>query len=188
MKSLRRTPADAHNLTEPAAPITPARRGGGVGAVVKLYSPLLHEWTRCAGLQEQDAADLMQDVFATLVQKLPEFNYNPQTSFRSWLRTITLNKWRDRCRRKSPVLLPADPGGQLEVPVDDRAVFDEVEYREYLVGRALQLMQAEFPAKMWQACWEHVVCGRPPLKWPRVRYQRWHRIRREGAHPGPAAH
>jgi RNA polymerase sigma-70 factor (ECF subfamily) len=39
--------------------------------------------------------------------------------------------------------------------------FDEAEYRQHLVSRALQLMQAEFSPTTWKACWEHVVAGRP---------------------------
>src|SRR5262249_50774343 len=48
---------------------------------VKLYTPLLYTWAHRLNLQDQDAADLVQDVFATLVQKLPEFRYDRQNSF-----------------------------------------------------------------------------------------------------------
>jgi RNA polymerase sigma-70 factor (ECF subfamily) len=40
--------------------------------------------------------------------------------------------------------------------------FWEVEYRQYLVSRALQLMQYHFQPTTWKACWEVVVHGRPP--------------------------
>src|SRR5205823_5013820 len=62
---------------------------------VELYTPVLFAWARRLGLQAQDAADLVQEVFTVLVRKLPEFRYDRQKSFRGWLRTITLNKWRD---------------------------------------------------------------------------------------------
>src|SRR5947209_16334896 len=66
--------------------------------LVDLYTPLLYHWARGTGLQEPDAADLVQEVFAVLVRKLPEFRYDEHKSFRGWLRKITLNKWRDRQR------------------------------------------------------------------------------------------
>src|SRR5258707_1223697 len=66
---------------------------------VKLYTPLLFFWARRLGLQDQDAADLVQDVFAVLVQKLPEFTYNRNQGFRRWLHTILNNKWRNQQRR-----------------------------------------------------------------------------------------
>src|SRR5438876_4447688 len=72
------------------------------GRFVHLYTPLLYYWSRRAGLQPSDAADLVQDVLTTLVQKLPEFRYDEHKSFRAWLRTVTLNKWRDRRKRHAP--------------------------------------------------------------------------------------
>jgi RNA polymerase sigma-70 factor (ECF subfamily) len=70
--------------------------------LVRLYTPLLYSWARQVGLQEPDAADLVQDVFVTLFETLPTFVYDRRRSFRGWLHTLTLNKWRDRRRRRSP--------------------------------------------------------------------------------------
>src|ERR1700733_6355797 len=67
---------------------------------VEIYSPLIYAWSRRAGLQDQDAADLVQDVLLTLVQAMPTFVYDRHKSFRGWLRTITLNKWRDVCKKQ----------------------------------------------------------------------------------------
>lgn len=131
------------------------------GEFVDLYTPLLYFWALRLGLQEPDAADLVQDVFLLLYQKLPEFSYEGNKSFRSWLRTVLLNKWRDRQRRAA---LPMAPGGAVLAEVPARAEGDEVEeaeYRQHLVSRALEVMQAEFQPTTWRACWEHVVAGRP---------------------------
>src|SRR5665811_132490 len=40
----------------------------------------------------------VQDVFTVLVRKLPAFRYDPHKTFRGWLRTVALNKWRDNRR------------------------------------------------------------------------------------------
>ncbi|MFT5301053.1 MAG: RNA polymerase sigma-70 factor (ECF subfamily) [Mariniblastus sp.] len=68
---------------------------------VRLYTPLLFYWARKMGLQSQDASDLVQDVFTLVFQKLPEFQYDKTKSFRAWLRTVTINKLREWCRKKS---------------------------------------------------------------------------------------
>jgi RNA polymerase sigma-70 factor (ECF subfamily) len=128
---------------------------------VKLYSSLLYNWAHRLGLRDPDAADLVQDVFATLVQKLPEFHYDPQNSFRSWLRTVMLNKWRDRQRRRVCAVLAPDDAAFTELPAAEIEAFGEAEYRQHLVARALQLMQSEFSPLTWKACWEHVLVGRP---------------------------
>jgi RNA polymerase sigma-70 factor, ECF subfamily len=127
---------------------------------VELYTPLIYYWARRAGLQTADASDLAQEVLTVLVQKLPEFQYDRHKSFRGWLRTVTLNKWREgRRRRELPREALQNPLEEVPGP-EDGASFGETEYREYLVGRALTMMQAEFEPTTWKACWEYVVGGR----------------------------
>lgn len=125
---------------------------------VQLYTPLLHYWAKHLGLQNQDAADLVQEVFVILIKKLPEFDYNRKLGFRNWLRTVLLNKWRAFARRRGLAMAAVDPG---EVVAEGGTPFSQVEYRQQLLKRALELMQTEFSANMWKACWEHVVVGRP---------------------------
>jgi RNA polymerase sigma-70 factor (ECF subfamily) len=115
-------------------------------------------------VQEADAADLLQDVFALLYQKLPSFTYQPLRSFRAYLKTVLVNKWRQGLRRQH---LPASGDGDaVEAlagpdPLED---FTEHEYRHYLVARALQLMQAEFSPTTWKACWETTAAGKTPAE------------------------
>jgi RNA polymerase sigma-70 factor (ECF subfamily) len=128
---------------------------------VQLYTPLLCQWARRLGLHGPDEADLVQDVFAVLVRKLPEFRYDPHKRFRGWLWTVTANKARERRRRPAvPVEGGADALADVPGPDDAEAV-SEAEYREYLVRRALQLMQAEFQPATWKAFWECVTADRP---------------------------
>ena len=134
---------------------------GGWARFVELYTPLLYYWGRRVGLKQPDAADLVQDVFVLLVRKLPEFSYDRHKRFRSWLRTVTLNKWRENARRSDPLTQAAT--SQLpDLPAEDGAAqLWESEYQQHLVGRALELMQDEFEASTWKAFWECVACGRP---------------------------
>jgi RNA polymerase sigma-70 factor (ECF subfamily) len=128
---------------------------------VDLYTPLLYFWTCRMGLQAQDAADLVQDVFAVLLQKLPEFSYDPGRSFRAWLRTLTINRWRDALRRKAAALRGGTPDRLDEVAVPDHAqTIWETEYRQQVVGRALEIMQSDFQPTTWQACLAVIVDGK----------------------------
>lgn len=129
---------------------------------VELYTPLLYSWARRVGLQDPDAADLVQDVFATLVQKMPAFVYDPQQSFRAWLRTVTLNQWRDNGKRRGRRPLAGNADALADVPSpEDGDAFWEAEYRQHLVGRALEVIRAEFQPTTWKACWGFLVEGRP---------------------------
>jgi RNA polymerase sigma-70 factor (ECF subfamily) len=125
-----------------------------------LYTPLLYCWARRWGLQEADAADLVQDVLTLLFQKLPEFAYDRHKSFRGWLHTVALNKWRERQRRRTPVNL-AGSGGLSGVPdADDPGELDEAEYCRHLVQQALAALRGEFPPRTWMAFELHVMAGR----------------------------
>jgi RNA polymerase sigma-70 factor (ECF subfamily) len=127
---------------------------------VRLYTPLLYYWARRAGCQEADAADLVQEVLTLLVRKLPEFDYDRQKSFRGWLRTVTLNKWREGRRRAAGAPVQEANGVPDVAAPDDLGAFEETEYRNALVRRALAALQSEFPTLSWKAFQEHVVAGR----------------------------
>lgn len=129
---------------------------------VKLYTPLLLAWARRAGLEGQDASDLIQDVFVVLVRKLPLFEYDRGKGFRAWLRTITLNKWRDRVRAQAIRPVATDPAqfDDLAEPSGDDP-FSEDEYRRQLLQAALEMLRPEFQDTTWKAFLEHGLAGRP---------------------------
>jgi len=142
----------------------PAGQGVSAGAwthFVRLYTPLLYHWARRLASRQEDADDLVQEVFAVLIQKLPEFTYDPDSSFRSWLRTILLNKWRDQRRRQAalPPRAPLPSLADLPSPAEED-IFAEAEYQRHLLGQALELMQADFQATTWAAFREHGLNGR----------------------------
>lgn len=127
---------------------------------VALYTPLLYSWAHRAGLREPDAADLVQDVFVLLLRKLPGFTYDPARSFRSWLRTVTLNRWRERQRR---LQLPREGDNAVLDDVAEREpveAFWEAEYRQHLVREAFELVKPHFQPASWTACWQQVVEGK----------------------------
>ena len=129
---------------------------------VSLYTPYLFSLVRRAGVDREEASDVVQDVFMLLTRKLPDFEYKPQLSFRGWLRTIVRNRLHEIGRRRS---IP-QPFSANELDLEDSAEvesFEEQEYRSHLITRALEIMQRDFASTTWKACWEHVVSGRTAL-------------------------
>lgn len=126
---------------------------------VELYTPLVYRWARSQGASENDAADLVQEVLLILLRKLPEFERNGEGSFRGWLRTVTVNKWRETLRRRSPELSPN---------LDDHAAanhdehFEESQYRGYLVKRTLEVLRPQLPPSVWDLFRAYVIDGRDP--------------------------
>jgi RNA polymerase sigma-70 factor (ECF subfamily) len=123
-----------------------------------LYTPLLHGWLRRYEVQQSDADDLVQDVFTVLVRELPHFQRGPQAgSFRSWLRTILVNRlrnfWRSRQARPLATGDSAFPQmlDQLEDPASGLSQIWNREHDLHLVHRALDAIASEFAPATLQA-------------------------------------
>src|SRR5437763_1850266 len=56
---------------------------------VDRYAPRIYAWCRQWRLQEADAKDVSQTVLLKLAEKMRVFHYDPDRSFRGWLRTLT---------------------------------------------------------------------------------------------------
>jgi RNA polymerase sigma-70 factor (ECF subfamily) len=127
---------------------------------VHLYSPLLFGWARQAGLDEGDAGDLVQDVFVVLLKELPRFQHDPALSFRAWLKTVVLNRWRNQVKRQARAPAGRRDDFLADVPAPDESLFEELEYRRHLLRRALELLRDEFQPATWKAFHEHGMNGR----------------------------
>jgi RNA polymerase sigma-70 factor, ECF subfamily len=126
---------------------------------VDLYTPLLFYWARHAGLRSPDDADVVQEVFALLVQKLPDFEYDPRRSFRGWLHTVMRNRLCELQRRCS-VPRGGDDDHIANLPAPVANDLGEEEHRRLLVSRAAHIMQSDFEETTWRACWETTANGR----------------------------
>jgi RNA polymerase sigma factor (sigma-70 family) len=131
--------------------------------LAKLYGPLVYEWSRRCGLSAEDAADVMQEVFAVLTQRLADFRRErPDDSFRGWLWTITRNKVRDCARRAATRVIAherlQDLAGEASEPFTDSEERSTIE--SGITARAIELIRPEFAATTWQAFWQATVDGR----------------------------
>lgn len=132
---------------------------------VRLYSAGIYTWVRGQGLRHDDAADIVQEVFVVLVQKLPEFRHQGGKSFRGWLWAITRNKCREWARQRGSALVPAASGASLdEVAGKADEPFWEGEFRRHLIGQIASVIEADYPTEVWRAFWEHVVSGKPAAR------------------------
>jgi RNA polymerase sigma-70 factor (ECF subfamily) len=137
--------------------------------LAELYGPLVYSWVRISGLNEHDAADVVQEVFSTVHASLDRFRKErPTDRFRDWLWTITRRRTCDHLRKLGKQVIAkggSDAYQQLqEFPEeissadDPQAASAEAE----LVRRALDLVRREFEDRTWQACLQTAVNGRNP--------------------------
>jgi RNA polymerase sigma-70 factor (ECF subfamily) len=137
--------------------------------LVQLYGPVIYGWGRQAGLQSDDASDVMQEVFRAVAANIAKFrSYRQSDSFRGWLWTIAHNKIRDHYRGLAA--RPAAAGGTAhrermhEVVASPPDESSDSGRRELtgLHKRALDLIEAEFPPHQWRAFLDVTATGRPP--------------------------
>jgi RNA polymerase sigma factor (sigma-70 family) len=62
---------------------------------VNRYGRTIYRWCRTWGLQDVDAEDVTQTVLLKLARQMSGFQYDPNGSFRGWLKTVAYRAWCD---------------------------------------------------------------------------------------------
>lgn len=120
------------------------------GRVVGLYRPMILGWLLRQGVNAQEADDLCQDVLASVVKGLDGFAHGGRPgSFRTWLKTIAVNRGREFYRAGK---LRARPQGgtdfltalqRLEDPNSALSREWDAEHDAHLVRRLLEVIDRE---------------------------------------------
>jgi RNA polymerase sigma-70 factor (ECF subfamily) len=144
---------------------------------VDLYAPLIYGLVRKRGLQDADAADITQEVFRAVANRIARsqgsevgsqesggWEYDPKRgSFRSWLYTVTRHKISDFLGRKqargtgdtaTQTFLEEQPGADEEESDWQR------KYEQRLFAWAAERIRGEFEEPTWKAFWQLAVEGK----------------------------
>ncbi len=131
--------------------------------LTKLYGPLVYGWCRRRGLQAEDAADVVQEVFRAVAANVQTFQAG---SFRGWLWTITRSKMMDffrKAERRPQAIGGSDALGQMQqLPESLDATESAPSQVSGLLRRALALIGPEFKKASWQAFWRVVMEDEAP--------------------------
>lgn len=133
--------------------------------LVELYSPLIRIWIRRYSSSQRDADDVVQEALSVVIRRLPDFERQRTGSFRSWLRSITVNCLREswRTQRFRPVV----PGGSnfqqvlthLEDPHSELSQLWNDEHDQHVLQSLLVRLRPTLPEKTWQAFRRVAVSG-----------------------------
>ena len=124
---------------------------------VQLYGPVVYGFARSRGLQDADAADLMQDVMRSVMKAIGRFDYDRhQGTFRGWLFTITRNKvFSFLSARRIRPQAAGDSGTKRLLDNQPDASNDsdewELEYQRRVASVAMDRVKGEFQEKTWRA-------------------------------------
>lgn len=140
--------------------------------MVRLYGPVIYRWCRLAGLGDEDAADVGQEVLLAIARAIHRFRRDRNgDSFRGWLWTITRNEVRQFFRRHKDV--PGAPGGseaqarlaQLpEEPPGTTSSSAGPADAGRLLARVIELVRGEFSEQAWQSFWRTAALGQSPAE------------------------
>ena len=134
---------------------------------VFLYEPLLLAYVRRRGLLEHDAQDVVQEVFATLVRALPDFQLDRQRGrFRTWLWRVAHNAMVDWARRRGRrAAAEQEARKEAEVAVGPETDALEAEWlaahRRRVLEVVLQRVRSQSQEKSWNCFELHILQGRP---------------------------
>lgn len=124
-----------------------------------LYGPLVYHWCRRHGLNSDDAADVVQDVFRTLVVHIQSFRRDREGStFRGWLWTVTRSRMNDHFQKHKdhPPAVGGSGAAQMLAALSEREPVSETEpYApegvSALLHRALEMIRGDFEEATWRA-------------------------------------
>ncbi len=162
-----RNPSTSISLIEQAQ----SKDSGAWMRLSQVYSPLVFSWSKRAGLQDEDAADIVQDVFKILLKSLDGFRRDRAgDTFRGWLWTITRNEIRNWFRKQKARPEKGEGGSDANHRiasiadwVNDDSDIGEISPHEsaetLLMQRAAEAIQGDFEPHTWAAFWRATVEG-----------------------------
>jgi RNA polymerase sigma-70 factor, ECF subfamily len=159
------TGANASSLTSSLLVRVRSRNAEAWQRLVLIYSPVVYRWCRQWRLEPDEAMDVVQDVFRTVVMAIEGFRRDRAgDSFRGWLRTITRSKVQDffRAAGRRPTAIGGSDAQRrfAEVVFEQGDDADEAANDTALiVRRALEMVRVEFEDRTWTACWRTTVDG-----------------------------
>jgi RNA polymerase sigma factor (sigma-70 family) len=121
---------------------------------VERYQPRIRRWCLTWGMQDSDADDVAQEVLVKLFAALRKFRYDPDGSFRAWLKTVTQHAWSDflAARRKDPGHL----AGSISQVADSAEARSDLErhLEEAFDRELLDLAMHRIKARVKPATWD----------------------------------
>ncbi len=133
--------------------------------LVSVFGPIVYRWCRVSSVPASDAADVVQEVFATVARGISDFErQKSEGSFRSWLAAITRSRTADYFRRAAKQQTAV--GGteallamqHLAEAVD--STFSHANMQSTISHQILALARAQFEPTTWDAFWQTTIEGK----------------------------
>lgn len=138
------------------------------GQFADIYGPLIYRFGRYQGLQDADAADLVQETLCAVVRAADEFEYDPSRgTFRSWLLTIARHKLSDRDRARFRLARGSGDTAALKLlqqqsaPAEADEGWWDQEYQKRIFEWAAEQVRTRVTVSTWTAFRRTAIDGEP---------------------------
>ena len=141
--------------------------GAAWSAFLAVYRPVVYRLARSRGLQDADAEDLSQQVFASIARAVEGWEpADGRPPFRAWLYRIARNEVVKAITRRKPDLAAGSSSVQMqlnEVPQREEHATSELirESRQEAFRWAAAEIRPEFSESTWGMFWDSTVDGKP---------------------------
>ncbi len=136
------------------------------------YNPLLRRWCHGYGLDDDSIDEVCQRIWIELADRMRTFHYDPNRTFRGWLRRLCDSRVIDFLRRRQAVSFlslgdrDAEPDAVTLAALIDLGEDDQLEgaaelLRRFLLGEAEKVqgaVRAKVKPHTWDAFWLVAVC------------------------------
>jgi RNA polymerase sigma-70 factor (ECF subfamily) len=136
----------------------------------RVYASVVYGFARRRGLQDADAADLMQDVLRRVAMSAGKLDYDRRKgTFRGWLFTVTRNRVFDFLNQRRKQAVGAG-GSDVQERLNDQPATDagdgasawDQEHQQGVMRWAMDRVRGEFQDNTWKAFWQTAVEGKSP--------------------------
>jgi RNA polymerase sigma-70 factor (ECF subfamily) len=136
------------------------------------YDPLLRRWCQGYGLDDDSIDEVCQRIWIELADRMRTFHYDPNRTFRGWLRRLCDSRVIDFLRQRqamNPLSLDdrdgereaSERGATIDPGETDHAEEADDPFRRFLLGEAEKVqsaVRARVKPHTWEAFWLVAVC------------------------------
>ena len=154
-------PETSHSLIER---VHDPANGAAWAEFLGIYQPVVYRMARRRGLQDADAQDVVQQVFASIARSIDTWTGGAdRPPFRAWLTTVARNaitnaltrRPRDRAAGSTSVVQRLN-----EVPVPEETISEIIrEAQREIVHWAAKQIRPEFTEQTWNIFWKTSIDG-----------------------------